>query len=241
MIDKTTTIEDGAVIADDVTIGPFCFIGKDVTIASGSQLESNVILKGKISIGANSHIFSFTAIGHEGAKIDIGENVTIREFVQIDTDGETNRGVLIGDNNFIMAYVQIFDGVKMGTGCIVTNAVRLHENVICDDFVIIGGLSSIEADNKIGTGVMVGGASYVTHDIPPFCLVEGNRSQIKGLNLIGLRRRIDDLQTIEEIKSAYKKLLGGDVQKVLAKTMSNDAVNNSYVRSFAGFIAGSNL
>jgi UDP-N-acetylglucosamine acyltransferase len=241
MIHPTTIIEKGAVIAKDVEIGPFCYIGANAVIDSGCILESNVVMKGSVRLEKNVKIFSFAAIGNEKSQITIGENTVIREFVQIDTFDETGRGVTIGADNFIMAYVQVFDGVCMGSRCVVTNAVRIQADVQCDDFVIIGGLSSIEAGNKIGSGAMIGGASYVDHDVPPFCLVEGNRSSIKGLNLIGLRRRIDDLQTIEEIKSAYRKLLGFNVEKTLAQNMSEDAQNNDYVRSFAGFIAASNL
>lgn len=241
MIDKTAIIEDGAIIADDVVIGPFCFIGRHVTILAGCILESNIVLKGYTQILQDVHIFSFATIGYSKSKIIIGQNTTIREFVQIDTcDDVKLKETNIGHNDFIMAYVQIASGVILGDNCIVTNAVKLNENVTCKDFVIIGGLSTIEANNKIGEGVMIGGASCITHDVPPFCLVEGNRSKIKGLNLIGLRRRLDDVQVIDEIKLAYKQILGEKVDKQLAKTIAKQS-KNIYVQQFAKFIQQSNL
>ncbi len=241
MIDKTTIIEDGAVIADDVVIGPFCYIGSDVIILTGCKLESNVILKGYTEILQDVHIFSFTTIGDKESKITIEQNTTIREFVQIGTDCNTPaKEIIIGHHTFIMAYVQIANGVVLGHNCIITNAVRLYKNVICSNFVIIGGLSTIESNIKIGESVMIGGASCVTHDIPPFCLVEGNKSSIKGLNLIGLRRRVEDVEIIDEIKIAYKQLLATKVNKRLAKEITNQSTN-TYVRQFANFIEQSNL
>jgi UDP-N-acetylglucosamine acyltransferase len=87
---------------------------------------------------------------------------------------------------------------------------------------------------------MIGGASYVNHDVPPFCLVEGNRSKIKGLNIIGLRRRLNNSEDIEEIKAAYKKLINNGVDKESAKKVQEESTN-SYVKLFAEFVSNSNL
>ncbi len=243
MIHKSTIIEDGAKIADDVKIGPFCYIGKDVSLSKGCKLESNIVLSGKLFIDEDVRIFSFTTIGHEGSDIEIGKKTHIREFAQIGTQNEGNKEekkIIIGSNDFIMGYVQILSGVELGEYCIVTNAVKLYENVKCEDRVIIGGLSTIEANNTIGTGVMIGGASYVTHDLPPFTLVEGNRASVKGLNVVGLRRRLENQNQIDEIKAIFKKVLGKDVDKVLAKEIA-DTHENEYIKRFVTFIAESNM
>ena len=243
MIHSSAIIEDGAVIADDVTIGAFCHIGKDVTISSGCILEANIVLDGKIFIDENVKIFSFSAIGQQGSNIEIGKNTHIREFTQIGTQGDVNQEknkISIGNDNFIMGYVQIFFGVELGGFCIITNAVKLYENVKCEDRVIIGGLSTIEANNTIGAGVMIGGASYVTHDLPPFTLVEGNRASVKSLNVIGLRRRLENQNQIDEIKSIFKRVLGENVDKELAKEIA-DTHENEYIKRFVSFIATSNM
>jgi len=242
-IHQSVIIEDGAQIASNVVIGPFSYIGKDVILESGCRLESNVILKGKLKVEQNAKIFSFTAIGHEHSDIKIGEKTHIREFSQIGSQVDENEKtgkIIIGTNNFLMGYVQILNGVELGDYCILTNAVKLYENVKCNDKVIVGGLSTIEANNKIGSGVMIGGASVVTKDIPPFTLVEGNKASIKGLNIIGLRRRLENKDDIEEIKSIYKKVLGENVDKELAANIALTH-ENEYVRLFTSFIANSNL
>jgi UDP-N-acetylglucosamine acyltransferase len=243
MIHKTSIIEDGAKIADDVVIGPFCNIGKDVELESGCVLESNVILKGKLTIEQGVRIFSFTAIGNEHSDIKIGTKTHIREFAQIgsqEAEDGTNNKISIGANNFLMGYVQILSGVSTGEFCILTNAVRVHENVTCEDRVIIGGLSTVEANNTIGTGVMVGGASCVDHDIPPFTLVEGNKATVKGLNVVGLRRILSDKTDIDKIKTIFKQILGDVVDKNLASDIAKKH-ENEYARKFASFISTSNI
>jgi len=87
---------------------------------------------------------------------------------------------------------------------------------------------------------MIGGASCVDHDIPPFTLVEGNRATVKGLNVVGLRRRLKNKDDIEEIKSIFKRVLGDVVDKELASDIAKKH-ENEYARKFASFIASSNI
>lgn len=240
-IHSSVIIENGAQIAKDVVIGPFCHIGKDAIIESGARLESNIILKGKLHISNDVKIFSFVTIGNESSHISIGEKTHVREFVQIGTqedDNEFPKKITIGANNFLMGYVQILSGVKLGDFCILTNAVRLYENVTCEERVIIGGLSTIVSNTKIGTGVMIGGASLVNRDIPPFTLTEGNFASVKGLNVIGLRRRVQNSSEIDEIKAIFKSIFADGVDKELALEISTTHPNE-YARRFAAFIAAS--
>jgi len=183
-----------------------------------------------------------SVIGSEESDVHIGTKTHIREFVQIGTQdiSSENRQIIIGANNFLMGYVQIFGGVTLGDFCIITNAVRLHENVTCEERVIIGGLSTVESNNKIGTGVMIGGASVVASDIPPFMLVEGNKATIKGLNAIGLRRRLENRGDIEEIKAVFKQILGDGADKILAQEIA-DTNPNEFIQRLSSFVASSNL
>jgi UDP-N-acetylglucosamine acyltransferase len=48
----------------------------------------------------------------------------------------------------------------------------------------------------------------VTHDVPPFCNASGDRARLRGLNIIGLRRRGFDAERIRGIKRAYRLLFG---------------------------------
>lgn len=246
MIHESVIIDKGAVVGENVTIGPFCHIGKDVAIGDGVTLESNVILKGKVTIGENVKIFSFTSIGSDDSEISIGAHTHIREFCQIgaqNDDNESENKITIGENNFLMGYVQIMSGVELGDFCILTNAVRLYENVKCEERVIVGGLSTVEPNNTLGTGVMIGGASYVNHDMPPFTLIEGNNATIKGLNIVGLRRRVEDKDDIEEIKAIFKEVFRNDgnvIDKERAQQIANQHPNG-YVKRFAAFVATSNI
>ena len=56
-IHKTAIIEEGAILGDNITIGAFTIIGKDVKIGDGTVVDSHTLITGKTTIGKNNHIF----------------------------------------------------------------------------------------------------------------------------------------------------------------------------------------
>lgn len=235
MIHPTSVIETGAVVAPHVQIGPFCHIGAGVTIGAGVRIEANVILEGPVTIEQNVRIFSFAKIGNGVAPVTVGAGTHLREFCQIASQNSDADPVTVASGNFIMAYVQLFPGVSLGENCVLTNAVTMQNNSGCEERVIIGGLSTIHATCRIGTGVMVGGASSVRFDLPPFCLVEGNPASVKGLNIIGLRRRFENREDIDSVKESFKKLYRTFDPKAAAAMA--DTLQNPQAKRFAAFIA----
>jgi UDP-N-acetylglucosamine acyltransferase len=240
MIHPTAYIDPGASVAEGVAIGPFCRIGKGAVIRSGAVLQAHVILNGPVTLEENVRLFSFVKIGNGTAPVTVGANTHIREFCQIGNQEDDTVPLTIGKDNFIMAYVQLHPGVTLGEACILTNTVTLQKHVACEEKVIVGGLSTVEAGNTIGTGVMVGGASYIDRDMPPFCLVEGNHATVKGLNIIGLRRRFENKEDIEAVKTAYKEIFRGGVDKEKASAIAESGTNPHAVR-LAAFVSSSNM
>ena len=51
LIHPSAVIEPGAIVANDVTIGPFSYIGAEVILHPGVQIKSHVVVTGKTEIG----------------------------------------------------------------------------------------------------------------------------------------------------------------------------------------------
>ena len=245
-IHKTAIIEDGAILGENITVGAFTIIGKDVKIGDGTTIGSHTIVEGKTTIGNNNQIFSHAAIGTipqdlkfagEDVELIIGNNNKIREYTLFNP-GTIGGGSItrIGDNNLFMGYTHVAHDVIVGNNCVFANVATLAGHVEIDDNVVVGGLTPIHQFCKLGSNVMIAGGSVVTQDIPPFCLAEGNRAVLRGLNLNGLRRRFDNRADIDAIKKAYKAIFESgnaiaDVAKELIET--ND---NQYVHELANFV-----
>ena len=235
-IGKNCQIGEGVIIDENVVIGDNCII------------EPYAVITGYTQIGDNNHIFSHAVVGSipqdlkyhgEKTKLIIGNNNKIREFTLINPGTEGGGGVTkIGDNNLLMGYVHVAHDVIIGNNCILANAATLAGHVVLEDYVVIGGMTPVHQFVKIGEHAMIGGASALAQDIPPYCLAEGNRAKLRGLNLTGLRRRFENRSDIDAIKKAYKELFesGKPLREVAKKLLENE---NRYVRHLAEFVLNS--
>jgi len=204
-IHPTAIIEDGAILGENVSVGPFAYIGAQVTIGDNTSVASHAVIEGRTSIGKNNRIFSHTAIGTipqdlkfsgEDVELIIGDNNTIREFTLLNPGTKGGGSVTrIGNGNLLMGYVHLGHDVILGDNCILANAATLAGHVELGNNVVIGGLTPIHQFVHIGDFAMIGGASALAQDIPPYCLAEGNRATLRGLNLTGFGRHIQRHET----------------------------------------------
>ena len=247
-IHPTAVIADGAKIADSAKIGPYCVIGADVTIGAGSELKAHVNVDGVTSIGENNIIFPFTSLGTppqdlkfkgERSELVIGDNNTIREHVTMNAGTEGGGLVTkVGNNCFIMVGSHVAHDCQLGDHVIMANNATLAGHVNVGDHAIIGGLAAVHQFVRIGEHAMIGGLSGVEHDVIPFGSVMGERANLAGLNLIGLKRRGFDREAIHALRTAYKDIFNS-ADGTLAertKTAATDYQGVDAVSAMTAFI-----
>lgn len=237
LIHSSAIIEEGAVLGTNVSVGPFVYIGSKVKIGDNTTIASHAVIEGDTTIGKNNRIFSHSAVGTipqdlkfkgEEVQLIIGDNNTIREFTLLNPGTKGGGSVTkIGNGNLLMGYVHLGHDVIIGDNCILANGATLAGHVELGNHVVIGGLTPIHQFVHIGDYAMIGGASALAQDIPPFCLAEGNRASLRGLNLTGLRRNIDR-QEINALSMAYKELFeqGNPLQEVAQKLLETSTSDN---------------
>jgi UDP-N-acetylglucosamine acyltransferase len=244
-ISPQAIIEEGAVIGDNVEIGPFCFVSSEATIGDGTTIAQGACIYGKTTIGKYNQIFSYAVLGSipqdlkfngEEVELIIGDYNKIREFTLFNPGTKGGGGkTIIGNHNLFMGYVHIGHDVIIGNHCILANAATLAGHVEMGDYSVIGGMTPIHQFVKIGDFAMIAGASALSQDVPPYCMAEGNRAVIRGLNLTGLRRHLDR-NDIDALKSAYRDLFesGQPLKEVATELVENS--HNHYVLHLSNFI-----
>lgn len=245
-IHSTAIVEDGAVLGDDVVVEPYAFVSSSAKIANNVTIKQGARIIGDTTIGENSTIFSYAIVGEipqdmsfqvgEKTGLIIGKNATIHEFCTISSGSHKGDGFTrIGDNLFMMAYCHIAHDCVLGDNIILANNATLAGHVQMGDFAVVGGLTPVHQFVQIGESCMIAGASALSQDIVPYCLAEGNRAYIRGLNLTGIRRRFDREQ-VEIINKAYKFLFrrGGSL-KDQAEILINET-ENECVKKMCNFI-----
>ncbi|MDG2205396.1 MAG: acyl-[acyl-carrier-protein]--UDP-N-acetylglucosamine O-acyltransferase, partial [Alphaproteobacteria bacterium] len=64
-IHPTAIVSAKAEVGDGTRIGPYCVVGDGVVLEEGVELLSHVVVEGLTRIGANTHVFPFSSIGHQ--------------------------------------------------------------------------------------------------------------------------------------------------------------------------------
>ena len=216
MIHSSSIIDPAAKISNDVDIGPFCLIGADVEIGSGTRIESHVILKGPMKIGERNHIFQFSTLGdgspdkkykNEPTTLVIGNENIIREGVTIHRGTVQDRGeTLIGDRNLIMAYSHIAHDCVLGNDIVLTNQAALAGSVHVGDGAILGGYAIVHQFCSLGSHSFCAMGSAVNKDIPAYVKVRGNPAKPFGINVTGIKRLGYSKESIEALRSAYRSI-----------------------------------
>lgn len=179
-IHPTALIEDGAVIGEDVDIGPYA-----------------VILRGT-SVGPRCHIHAGAVIGDlpqdlafrpTDSFVRIGADCVIREHVTIHRGTKPETATVVDDGCMLMANSHLGHNVRLGSRVILANGVLLGGYVEVGDGAFISGNVSVHQFVRVGRLAMLGGNCAVSKDVPPFCTTPGvSRNVVAGLNVVGMRR-----------------------------------------------------
>lgn len=212
-IHPTACVEEGAILADDVVVGPLSFVGSEVELGAGVEIGSHVSLSGRTRIGPGSRVFPFACLGGppqdrdfrgETTRLEIGAGTVIREHVTIHV-GTTRGGgcTRVGDDNFIMNGAHIGHDCQIGSHTIIASFCGLAGHVKVEDFAVLGAYTGVHQYARVGESVMAASGAMLSLDAPPFAMVAGDRARLVGLNSVGLERRGFSDKTHGEIKHAF--------------------------------------
>ncbi len=250
-IHPTALVNPGAELGDGVEVGPYSIIEDKVVFGEGSWIDSHVTIHSHTGIGRENRIYSYASIGadpqdltyaNEPTKLIIGDKNLIREFVTFHRGSEKGGGVTrIGNEGMFMAYVHIAHDCQVGDHVVMANTATLSGHVIVEDWASMSGFAAVHQFARLGAHSFVGAICGVGKDVPPYCMVAGNRASLKGLNTVGLRRRGFSAETISGIKQAYRILFrnSGSTLQENTKIVEEELGHLEEVRHLLSFIRSS--
>jgi UDP-N-acetylglucosamine acyltransferase len=215
-IHPTAIIDPSAEIDSSVQIGAYSVIGANVKIGARTKVANHVTISGPTIIGEDNQIYQYACLGEapqdkkykgEPTLLEIGDRNLIREFCTFNRGTIQDKNTtIIGNDNWIMAYVHIAHDCAVGNNTILANNTSLAGHVDIHDFAILGGFSLVHQFCKIGAHVITAVNTVVFKDIPPYVTASGYDAAPHGINSEGLKRRGFSPETILQIKRAYKTL-----------------------------------
>ena len=215
-VHPTAVVHPGARLHETVEVGPYSIIGEKVTIGAGTRVAPHVVIEGRTTIGERNRIFQFASVGAvpqdlkyagEETKLVIGDENQIREFTTLHIGTAGGGGATrVGHRNLFMANSHLAHDCVVGNGCILVNSAALGGHVQVEDHVIISGLTAVHQFTRLGRHAFIAGGAMVVMDVPPYCMAQGDRAELVGLNAVGLERHGFGEERIARIKEAYRIL-----------------------------------
>lgn len=214
-IHPTSIIHPDARLGDDIEIGPFCTISDGVALGDGCRLISHVVIEGPETVIGESNTFHpFSIIGTEPedkkyhqelTRLEVGDGNIFREFVSVHRGTSVGGAVTrIGNDNLLMGYVHVAHDCVLGNGNVLADYTGLAGHVVIDDCVTLSGQVGVVQFLRIGSYAYIGGGSVIDRHVPPFATGYGNRLEIKGVNIVGLRRHGFSREVISAISDAHR-------------------------------------
>jgi UDP-N-acetylglucosamine acyltransferase len=246
---KLSHIHPDAIIGKNVTIDAFVSIQKDVIIGDNTWIGSNATILSGTRIGENCKIFQGAVIGAEPQDlkfegeytlVEIGNNVTIREYATVNRGTEVNGKTIIKDNALLMSYVHVAHDCIIGNNCVLASYVGLAGHVEVEDFAILGGYAAVHQFIKIGQHAFIRGASLVTKDVPPFIKAVRDPIHFSGVNIVGLRRRGFERHEITNIEDIYRVIFNKGLNTTQAVDyIKENMMEKHHVDTIINFIENS--
>lgn len=218
MISPLAYIHPEAQIGDNVKIGPFCYVDKNVVIGDNNELMNSVTILPGARIGSGNIFFPGAVISAipqdlkfrgEETTAEIGDNNKIRENVTINRGTAAKGRTVVGNGNLLMEGVHIAHDDIVGNGCIIGNCTKLAGEVTIDDNAILSACVLIHQFCRIGSFTMVGGGTRSSQSIMPYSICAREPASYCGLNIVGLRRRGFEREVINTIHEAYRIIFQG--------------------------------
>ena len=211
-IHPTAIVDESAVIADNVEIGPYCIVEADVKIGSGCKLMAHSMVMRYTSMGENNIVHPNACIGNIpqdfGFKdvesfVEIGSNNTFREGATVHRGTGEGTTTVVGNSNYFMTGAHVGHNSRIGNNNIMVNFASAAGHVQMADNCLISGLCGIHQFCRVGRFAVMSGGSMTSLDLPPFMIADGRNGLIRGVNMVGLKRNGFSRETIKVLKSIY--------------------------------------
>ncbi len=246
-IHPTAIVSEQAELGEDVVVYPYTIIEAGVKVGNGCKIGPFAVLRTGTIIGDGTEVHTGAVLGEppqdlkyqgEESYLIVGKNNLIREFVTLHRATGEGEATRIGDNNLIMAYSHVGHNCLIGSHCLLSNDAGISGHCVIEDYVNIGGKVGIHQYVTIGTMAMIGGMSRIARDVPPFCLVEGNPAQPRGINVRGLQRHGFSAEEIAALRRAFRLLFRSEynVSQAIEKIEADPNTLTEHVKYLIEFM-----
>ncbi|MDR1527232.1 MAG: acyl-ACP--UDP-N-acetylglucosamine O-acyltransferase [Dysgonamonadaceae bacterium] len=249
MIHECSSVHPKAIIGQNVTIGAFAVIDKNVIIGDNTYIYPHAIVLEGARIGKDCRIFPGAVVSGipqdlkfqgEETTCEIGDHTTIRECATVNRGTSSKGKTTVGSHCLLMAYSHTAHDCILKNHVILGNATQIAGEVEVDDYTILSGGSLVHQFCRIGKHAMLQGGSKVSKDVPSYIIAGREPLTFSGVNIVGLRRRGFTTEQIGGIQEIYRILYQSGMNNSAAvKYMESNLPDSPEKQEVIRFISGS--
>jgi UDP-N-acetylglucosamine acyltransferase len=214
-------------------IHPTALVDRHVELGEDVEIGPYAVIHAGVRMGARCRVHAFAVIGDlpqdkrrgdTPTRVEIGDDNVFREHVTVHR-GTRDSITRIGESNLFMVGCHVAHDVTIGSRCVIANAVQLAGHSIVEDYATFGGLAGVAQFVRVGESAFVAAGAMVERDVPPFCIVQGDRARVRAVNRVGLERRGVPAASIAEIERVFRAVFSRKTTRAaaLASLASEDA------------------
>lgn len=241
-IHPTAVIADGAQLGADVEVGPYSVVGRLVRVGDRTRIGPQVVIEGVTRIGSDNNITGQASLGTppqdlsyqgEPTRLEIGDRNSIREFVTINRGTVKGGGLTrIGSDNLIMACCHVAHDCELEDNVILSNGVLLAGHVLVEKHANVSGMAGAVHFCTIGAYSYIGAMTRMSRDVPPYMIVEGHDSRVRGVNVIGLKRGGVPEEERDALREAYRRIFrSGQARRPVLAEMREELQSSAFVQN----------
>ena len=196
----------GVVVGADAVVGEDCLFHPRAVLLDRCRVGRRVILQSGATIGSDGFGWAFVEGGlrkiPQVGSVELGDDVEIGANTCVD---RAQTGVTsIGNGTKIDNLCQIGHNCRIGQHTAIAAQTGMAGTTVIGDYVQVGGQSAFKGHIRVGSGVVIAGASHIWGDVPDGMMVSGrparaHRDELRGQALLRklpkLFARVDALES----------------------------------------------
>jgi len=227
-----------------VDVGPYAVIGEGAVLGEGTTVGAHTVVEFS-EIGKYNRIFHHASVGTapqdlkfsgESAPLRMGDNNIVREYCQLNRGTKASGETRIGSNCLFCSFTHVAHDCVIGDHVIMVSFSALAGHVTLGDGCVLSAHVGIHQFVRIGAGVMASGGAMINKDVPPFCLAQGDRAVLRGVNVVGLRRSGLPPAEVKAIRKAYRDLFMGSLPMEEAIRKAKEAAPPAAAAGMIAFV-----
>jgi len=215
-IHPTAYVAQGAVLADNVTVGPFAVIESEVVIGANCRIGAHAVIQPYVNMGAGNIVHPQVVLGdmpqdtnfkpETVSWLHIGDHNVFREGFTAHRASVEQAVTRIGSGGYFMNNSHVAHDCIIGDKVIFANNVAIGGFVAVGNNVFLGGNVVAHQFCRIGAYAIVQGTTGLNMDVIPFTLVGGRPARHFRLNTLGLRRAGIVGERYQVLEAAFRLL-----------------------------------